>query len=198
FQGDGAETRVSALMGLNGMDGRGNIMIGLEWSRRDAVFQSNRKFYTNGWHDPNNPSGGFIVPPEFAPKAGNQPSQAALTALSPQAAPGTVGPGTTIYFNGDNTPFIQSHNGLGYNGPINSLAPGRYQTIKVLGSGTGGSAGNLDQAITAGYASLPDTRHSLFARVTFNITDNITAYSQFNFNPSEGDSSSFGYPPAVT
>jgi iron complex outermembrane recepter protein len=198
FQGDGAETRVSALMGMNGMDGRGNVMLGLEWAKRDAVYQSNRSFYTNGWLDPNNPSGGFIVPPEFAPTAGNQPSQAALNALFPSVAPGTVGPGTTIYFNGDNTPFIQGHNGLGYNGPLNSLAPGRYQAIKVLGSGTGGSAGNLDQAITAGFASIPEERHGLFASGTFNITDDISAYAQLNYNTSAVNSSSFGYPPAVT
>src|SRR5262249_9138836 len=137
-------------LGMNGADDRGNIMIGLEWAKRDPVFQADRKFYRDGWLDPNNPGGGFIVPPEYGPSAGNQPSQAALNSIFPQAPAGTVGPGTTIYFNADNTPFIQGHNGLGYNGPLNSLAPGRYQAIKVLGSGTGSSAGNLDQAITEG------------------------------------------------
>jgi len=198
FQGDGSETRASALLGMNGMDGHGNIMVGVEWAKRDPVYQANRTFYTNGWNDPNNPSGGFIVPPEYAPSAGNQPSQAAIDALFPQVAPGTVGRGTTIYFNADNTPFIQGHNGLGYNGPLNSLAPGRYQAIKVLGSGTGGSAGNLDQAITRQYASIPEERHSIFARGTFDFTDNISAYTQFSYDTNSVKSTSFGYPPAVT
>ncbi len=195
---DGADTRVSALMGLNGMDGKGNMMVGLEWSKRDAVYQSNRSFYTNGWLDPNNPSGGFIVPPEFAPAAGNQPSQAALDAIFTGAAPGTVGQGSTIYFNADNTAFIQGHNGLGYNGPLNSLAPGRYQAIKVLGAGTGTSAGNLDQAITQGFASIPMERHALFARGTFNFSDNISAFAQLSYNTSDVLTRSFGFPPAVT
>ena len=195
---DGADMRASALLGMNGADGRGNVMIGLEWAKRNAVLQADRKFYTNGWLDPNNPGGGFIVPPEFAPSAGNQPSQAAIDSLFPSVLPGTVGRGSTIYFNADNTPFIQGRNGLGYNGPLNSLAPGRYQAIKVLGSGTGSSAGNLDQAITQGYASIPSERHSLFARGTFNFSDSVSAYAQLGFNNSQVLTRSFGFPPAVT
>ena len=38
-QGDGAETRLSTLMGMNSADGRGNIMIGVDWTKRDGVFQ---------------------------------------------------------------------------------------------------------------------------------------------------------------
>jgi iron complex outermembrane receptor protein len=197
-KGDGGETRVSALMGMNGLDGRGNMMVGLEWAKREAVWQKDRSFYTDGWLDPNNPSGGFIVPPEYAPAAGNQPSQAALDSIFKSAPAGTVGPGSTIYFNSDNTAFIQGHNGLGYNGPLNSLDPGRYQAIKVLGSGTGSSAGNLDQAITQGFASIPMERHSLFARGSFNVTEDTSAYAQLSYNTSEVLTRSFGFPPAVT
>jgi outer membrane receptor protein involved in Fe transport len=195
---DGAETRVSTLIGMNGVDNRGNMMIGLEWAKRDPVYQADRDFYTNGWLDPNNPSGGFIVAPEFAPSAGNLPSQAALDSLFTTVTPGTIGTGSTIYFNADNTPFIQGRGGLGYNGPLNSLAPGRYQAVKVLGSGTGNSAGNLDQAITQGFASIPGERHSLFARGTFNFSDSVSAYAQLNYTTSEVLTRSFGYPPAVT
>jgi len=46
--GDGAETRFNALMGMNGADGRGNVMLGVDWTKRDAALQSNRKFYVNG------------------------------------------------------------------------------------------------------------------------------------------------------
>ena len=35
FHGDGGESRVSALMGMNGLDDRGNIMVGLEWVKRE-------------------------------------------------------------------------------------------------------------------------------------------------------------------
>src|SRR6185369_7981842 len=52
FESDGGETHISALMGLNGMDGRGNVMVGIDWNKRDAVFQNNRDFYRNGWLDP--------------------------------------------------------------------------------------------------------------------------------------------------
>ena len=74
FHGDGAETRISALMGMNGADGKGNVMLGIDWTKRDAAFQSNRKFYVNGWNDPGNPSGGFLNPPAY--QATSEPADA--------------------------------------------------------------------------------------------------------------------------
>ena len=66
-EGDGADTRVSALAGMNSADGRGNIMVGIDWTKRDGVLQANRDFYVNGWMDPSNPGGGFIVPRGITP-----------------------------------------------------------------------------------------------------------------------------------
>jgi outer membrane receptor protein involved in Fe transport len=175
FHSDGAETRANVLMGMNGMDGRGNIMVGVDWTKRDPVYQMDRAFYRNGWLDPGNPSGGFIVAPAFAPAAGNQPSQAALNSLFLQAAPGTVTPSTQINFNADGTPFVTT-GGLGYDGPLDSLAPGRYSAIKML------TSGSLDQAYTQGYVSVPLERHSFFSRGTFNITDEVSFFTQVNYS----------------
>ena len=98
FHSDGAETRASVLMGMNGMDDRGNIMIGLDWTRRDPVYQADRDFYRNGWLDPGNPGGGFIVGPAYAPVTGSSPSQAALNGLFPTAAAGVVTPSHSDQF----------------------------------------------------------------------------------------------------
>jgi iron complex outermembrane recepter protein len=189
--GGGAETHVSALMGMNGMDGKGNVMVGVEFDRRDPVFAGEREFYRNGWMDPNNPSGGFLVAPAYAPSAGNQPSQAALNGLFPQLPPGKVGPGTQINFNADGTPFIQA-GGVGYNGPLLSTAPGRYNMVKL------DSNGQLDQFFTGGWASTPLQRHSFYGRGTFNFTDDISAYTEINYSNIDAPSMAAGYAPAIT
>jgi len=197
-KGDGGETRASALMGMNAMDGRGNIMLGLDWTKRDPVYQDNRSFYSNGWIDPGNPSGGFIYAPSYAPASDTSlPTQAALNAAFPQAPAGTVTPGTQVYFNGDGTPFVSIAGGLGYNGPLNSLAPGRYSAITLL-NGQTSSPNNLSQSYTGGYISTPLERHSLFAHGTFNLTDYVTAYGQINYSNIQVETQGAGPSPAIT
>jgi iron complex outermembrane recepter protein len=196
FHGDGAETRASALMGVNGMEGRGNIMVGVDWNRRDPVYQIDRSFYRNGWLDPGDPSGGFIVGPAYAPSAGNAPSQAALTSLFPTAGAGIVTPSTQINFNADGTPFVAAGGGLGYDGPLNSLAPGRYTGMTVLNGHTS-SPNQLNQWFTQGYVSTPLQRHSIFGRGTFNINDDVEAYTQVNYSNIQVQTRG-GLSPAIT
>jgi outer membrane cobalamin receptor len=117
-EGDAEESKLSMLMGANSADGRGNVMIGMDWTKRSPAFQKDRDFYLNGWADPGNASGGFIVPNAYFPSPGNGPSQAAVDSLFPQTAPGTVSTTSEIYFNADGTPFVQPK-GYGYNGPLN-------------------------------------------------------------------------------
>ena len=190
FDSDGGETHVSALMGLNGLDDRGNIMVGIDWTKRDAVFQSNRDFYRNGWLDPGNPGGGFLVGPAYAPAAGNQPSQTALNGIFSEAPAGTVGPGSQINFNADGSAYVAA-GALGYNGPLNSLEPGRYTAIKQLTNGT------LDQAFTQGYVSVPLERHSFFGRGTFKFSDEVHAFTQVSYSSIDVKTRG-GLPPAIT
>ncbi|MEJ0039719.1 MAG: TonB-dependent receptor plug domain-containing protein [Gammaproteobacteria bacterium] len=191
FQSDGGETHVSALMGLNGMEGRGNIMVGIDWNKRDAVFQNNRDFYRNGWLDPGNPGGGFLVGPAYSPGT-NAPSAGALNSLFPG---GNVGTATQINFNADGTPYVAA-NGLGYNGPLNSLDYGRYMAIKKL-NGQTTNPNTLDQAFTQGYASVPLERHSLFGRGSFNFTDDLTAFTQVQYSNVKVETRG-ALPPAIT
>ncbi len=44
--------RFSTLLGVNGGDGNSNVMIGVEWYKREAVMQVDREFWRNGWADP--------------------------------------------------------------------------------------------------------------------------------------------------
>jgi iron complex outermembrane receptor protein len=197
FKGDAGDTRVSILMGMNGVDNRGNVMIGLDWTKRDAVYQRDRDFFSNGFTDPNNVSPGFIYAPSYAPASDPyMPSQAALNGLFPQAPAGTVGTSTQVYFNQDGSPFVQQNGGLGYNGPINSLAGGRYSSINVLGANTS-SPNQLQQQFTGALLSTPLQRYSMFGRGHFDINDDVTAYAQLDYNNTQVTSYN-GYAPAIT
>src|ERR1700733_4276443 len=54
--GDGNETRVSTLIGSKIADGRGNIVMGMEYYNRDEAYQKNRSFFPNSWSDPHTAS----------------------------------------------------------------------------------------------------------------------------------------------
>jgi iron complex outermembrane receptor protein len=197
YKGDAGNTRGSILMGMNSSDNRGNVMIGLDWTKRDAVYQDERSFYTNGFSDPNNVSSGFVFAPSYEPGGGTSaPSQAALNGLFPQAPAGTVGTSSEVYFNADGTPFVQQSGGLGYNGPINAAGTGRYSGIDVLSTHTS-SPNNLQQTYQGGLLSIPLQRYSMFGSGHYDINDNVTAYSKLDFNNTVVSSEN-GYSPAIT
>ncbi|HEV7714121.1 MAG TPA: TonB-dependent receptor plug domain-containing protein, partial [Steroidobacteraceae bacterium] len=79
--GDGQESRANALFGGKFSDGRGHMMLGVDWTKRDSVLQADREFYRNGWADKGTP-GGSLRGTVFRPNnAANRPSQAALNTV---------------------------------------------------------------------------------------------------------------------
>jgi len=193
-EGDAEENRYSMLLGMNSSDGRGNIMMGIDWLKRSPAFQRDREFFINGWSDPKNGSGGFVMPRSFFPTAGNLPSQAALNTLFPSLPPGSVGPGTEVRFNEDGTPFIDGRGGLGYKGPLNCFGTDECGVYSGL---VKKANGDLQQWNTEGYLSTPLERHSLFVRGNYEIADNIRAFAQANYSRVEVTQRG-GIPPAIT
>lgn len=196
-EGDGDENKLSLLMGLNSANGKGNIMMGLDVMRRQAVMQLDRDFYRNGWLDPTNPGSGFVNARSIGsgeaqiPGGVNRPSQAAVDKLFPQVAAGKIGSSTQIFFNDDGSPFVVAGS-LGYNGPLNCLSNcGAFTGVKKLANG------NLDQFFTGGYASTPLDRHSFFAKGEYHFNDNITGYLQATYS-NVAVTQRGGLPPAVT
>ncbi len=201
-KGDGEENRLSMLMGINSANGKGNLMMGLDVSRRNPVMAKDRDFYVNGWLDPNNPGGGFMNARSIGtgeaqiPGGVNKPSQAAVDKLFPQVAPGKIGNSTQIFFNNDGSPFVVA-GALGYNGPLNCLQNcGAFTMIKKLAV-PANAPGNLDQIFTDGYASTPMDRHSFFAKGEYHINDNLTTYMQATYSNVVVQQRG-GLPPAVT
>jgi iron complex outermembrane receptor protein len=210
-EGDGEETRFSTLLGVNGEGGRSNVLLGVEWYKRESVLQRDRDFFVKGWNDPTNETGGFLNATGYSPglvSAGpltpagasgpgvpaNRPSQAAIDALfAPYGiAPGTVTPSAEIYFMPDGTPFTLG-GGINYNGPI--------MRLDTTGDGLSGVRrqpnGSLAQVNVDAFAATPLERRSIFGRATVDLNDNLTAFAQANYSNVEVTTRG-GYPPAIT
>jgi outer membrane receptor protein involved in Fe transport len=176
-EGGGEETSVSALVGGNFADGRGNAMLGISYTERHELMASERKFYTDGWRDPNTP-GGEGIPFSNIEFPGNAPSAAAFAAIF---GTGRNYAGEEVYVNPDGTLFLNSaaNRGIGYTGPQND-------EFKILGSGTANpgtvSANNLNQAITT-----PLQRYSVFGNAHFDINDNASVFLQANMSSMQVD-----------
>ena len=120
-EGDGEETRFTTLIGVNSDDGDANVMFGAEWYKREAVFQRDRDFWSEGWYDPASDAGGFIQMAGYSPST-NRPTQAAVDALftasgAPGYTPGRVPNTGEIYFNPDGSPFVLA-GAYNYRGPL--------------------------------------------------------------------------------
>ncbi|MFM1886502.1 MAG: hypothetical protein RL026_1659 [Pseudomonadota bacterium] len=186
-QGDGTEKRISALMGMNSADGRGNVMISVDWTKRDGVFQRDREFYVNGWRDNRNPGGDFPQAPGLATggNAGlptNNPSAAALCGVVGVALSATGGCSVAdVRFNNDGSAFAPGAglNLAGYTGPLGALDAGRFTMVNRMANG------NFDQKYTTQYASTPLERHSLFMKGRYDLTDNTTAFIQASYSNNE-------------
>ena len=208
-EGDGQETRFTSLLGVNGEGGNGNVMLGVEWYKRDEVLNRDREFYRKGWEDQTNQTGGFLNATGFSPGQVtvntsnitlnqavlplNRPTQAAVdTLFAPYGfAPGAVSNSSEIYFQPDGRPFTLS--GLNYTGPIMSY--------DMKGDGFAGvhrqPNGSLQQVNVDGLLATPSERRSVFGRATFDMNDNLTAFAQATYSNIEVTTRG-GFPPAIT
>jgi iron complex outermembrane recepter protein len=207
-EGDGEERKFSTLIGVNGADGNSNVMVGVEWYKRDLVLQRDREFYRNGWEDSTNQTGGFLLGTGYSPGqvtvntsnitsnttvlAVNRPSQAAVNALfAPYGVTPPAGVASEVYFQPNGRPFLLS--GFNYDGPIMS-----YDNN---GDGFAGvhrqPNGSLQQVNIEALAATPAERRSVFGRARFDMNDNLTAFAQATYSNVEVMTRG-GYPPAIT
>lgn len=188
-EGGGKENAVSALLGGNFGDGRGNAMLGLSYTDREVLMAGDRKFYRDGWYDTNTPGGNALPFSQIGFSSGNRPTAGAFETVF--GAGGTY-TNETVYVNPDGTLFLNSaaYPGVSYTGPNGT------DEFKVLGSGTTNpgsvSANNLDQAITT-----PLTRFSIFGNAHYDISDKTTAFVQANMSSMQVDTV-LNYAPATS
>ncbi len=194
-EGDGEESRLTSLIGVNSADGDANVMFGAEWYKREAVFQRDRDFWSEGWYDAGSDAGGFIQMAGFSPST-IRPTQAAVDALftasgAPGYTPGRVPNSGEIYFNPDGSPFVLA-GAYNYRGPYGSTNIGTgFSGVRLQPNG------NLGQVFTEALASTPLDRRSVFGKAQTDISERVTAFVQANYSNTEVETRG-GYPPAIT
>jgi iron complex outermembrane recepter protein len=200
--GDGDEYRLSAVMGTDFSDGRGNITFAVEQYNREAALERNRDFYTKSWVDPNQPSddlftfgsAGYNGAFDF-----NNPDLGTVRALFPKSPLTTnqtpltpffhnfrFGPNGEIWtLNGDNLSKYESIGGV-YNEEF-----AKRNAFDTTVPQQGATISNLKYNNTDAYASAPQERRSFFVAGNYDLTDSINFYTQASF--SESDTSTLIY-----
>jgi iron complex outermembrane receptor protein len=210
--GDAQEYRISALMGGNfGEGGRGNIMVGAEYTKRGDAFLVDREFYRNRYMDPTVAGTDFWWTETSYNPAGNLPDQAVVDSIfsGPDRPPGVNILNTNNFLlNDDGT--LYSSIGVGF-GSLGASANPSAQVPTAFPTDPGGTYrynGPLDglfrKRVTNGlaqndlnaYVSTPLTRYSLFTRGSFQLTDRVSYFAQGVLSQSDVNTIS-QYSPAV-
>lgn len=174
-QGDGSETRFSAVVGSGLAEGRGNVLFGAEWMRRTLVRERDRGFFTSAWTDPGTAGGGDLLNVSAYVPDANLPSQERVDEIF--AGYPQVSNSTAFFVNPDGTLFKNTYvpgnpaaSSVRYAGPLEGL--------KLTDQGV------LVQPDREQLLSTPLDRYSLFGRAVFEFTDTFGMVTQASFSTS--------------
>src|SRR6202047_669987 len=172
--GDGATEQVSALLGGNFAEDRGNMVLAFEYSERGVVHGADRPFFANIRELARPPEG--VIP---AGTFGTAPTIAAVNGVL-AGYPGTTPIAGSGAYNGslgvntDGTIFtdlaapncVQNYRGLGQLKGVN-ISPSCSQVQVALGQ----------------YFAIQEalTKYNALDRSNYKINDDVSAYTQFNF-----------------
>nr|WP_283773487.1 TonB-dependent receptor [Altererythrobacter sp. KTW20L] len=180
-EGDGAEYSLSAMMGTNFADGRGNISLAVSTSDRRPSFRRDRSWFQDLWANPD--VGGNYFFPTFSgisQTGSNANYQAVLNSYFPNRDPATnVSATGSLYFLPDGTPFTFGNSAAGVSGVSNfpvSMIDGQ-ETVRS-------SLGGISQNFQEDYLNLPMTRYNFYTRGSYEINDWVAAVAQGYFNTS--------------
>lgn len=171
--GDGATEHVSALLGGNFADNRGNMVLAFEYSERGVVHGEDRSFFANIRQ--------LARPPEGILPAGTFGAAPTIAAVNSVLAgyPGTTPIAGSGAYNGSL--------GVNTDGTIftDLAAPNcvqNYRGIGQKGVNIGKGCTQVQVALGQFFAiQVPLTKYNVFARSTYKINDSVSAYTQFSF-----------------
>jgi iron complex outermembrane recepter protein len=199
--GDGAQLQISALLGSNFADGRGNVMLGLEHADRSTSYDIKRPWYRPRLDDPF-VAGSLIGETyvDFAIEPPSQrPTQAAIDSLFTDMPPCTLPNGSACptpnpngkYFvnptpDGTGTLFTGGAAFFGTTGHAGSYryeGPWEHPDHPGLPFRKMGANNVIYEQLEAIQAinSVPLERYSAFAKAQFAFTDSVSAYLRGNF-----------------
>ncbi len=174
-KGDGATNRVSVIAGGKFADGRGQALIAFEYSDRAAVKGEDRAFFRN-IRQLARPPEGIIGAGSFG---GGAPTIAAVNGVLAGYTGTTPISGTGNYtgaigVNTDGTIFTM---GAGANCVQNFRGLGTIKGINISPACT-----NVQVALGQYFdVQVPLKKYNVFARTSYELSDAVTAYAQFNF-----------------
>src|SRR5690606_37707706 len=174
-RGDGEQYQFSGLLGANYSDGRGNVLFGATYAKRGTIKGKERDWVRAGWRDPGTSAGGV-------------PGGSNLSAINCAAAVC----GNTFMLTQNGSQYLIDQNGSLFdaNDPLNPAHP--YTGPLSYESGykinPNGSLGYFDK--DASMLALPLERFSLFGSTNYNLTENVTFFTEARF--SETQTRSFG------
>jgi iron complex outermembrane receptor protein len=181
-RGDNEIVDISATMGGNFADNRGNAVVALSYADRGEVQNADIDFLQDGFRAGAVPASSSFLSSGYYNPIANQPSLDALNAYFAQfgAPPGAVTRATQIGFNNDQQSLFNITGANIYNYQ-NPLFP-RY----AIDSFTNPASRTVKQNFSADtLASLPLTRYSAFGSANYNITDDVqffghVIYTRYN------------------
>ncbi len=209
-EGDGSESRLSAVLGTNFSDRRGNVTIGIEAYKRQASYERDHALFHEWWARPDTPGtfglqgvngyqcNGPDCPPDAIVRAVFADRPAGSFPFNPNG-PQTGARG--FLFSPDGTIFTNSRGGL-----YRANGTSRFST-PIDGSEYVGFAA-LDSNLPAGQTALPyqnvkwnhqnnfleapQERYSFFASGHLAVTDSIRAFARATFAESQTRTVLFG------
>jgi outer membrane receptor protein involved in Fe transport len=213
-EGDGQESQVSGLIGTTFADGRGNVMVGLEWADRGKAYDVNRSWLRRNFSNPLTASNetwsdtyvDFSLVPSGVPAgttaAAAAPNQAAINAIfgaRPTAACVLPTGAACTYPSPTGKYFVnRSGNGTGslYTG---ALGFGAVNGNSAMGTsryngGFGdpdlpyrklGADGTLRQNNLDALSTVPLSRVSMFGKAEYEFAENVSAYLRGNLAHTE-------------
>ena len=182
--GDGPQQGVNVTAGSNFDNDRGNAVLSLGYSNRDALFYGQRANVTRS--DFATISSAVTDPRILAVSglSGTKP-QGSATFLAPNLPNQTVENNLFAgygYAGGVNNTFSLGFNNDGtlFNGPANYRGPTSIDYSTIPGSGVRSNAGFYNTG-ALNYIQLPITRYNAYSSAEYAITPHIKAYGQFIF-----------------
>ena len=173
--GGAEESRISALFGSNLLDGRGNIMLGFEMSKREPLLKGDREFYQSGFADRsvNGDQTGTLTASGINIGATNPANIGVVNQIfnnQPSGVPAVTNNGV-FFMNSDGTVYkSQAAPNYRYNGEFADPDGTVWRKLN--------RDGNLQQNQPFIVAQLPLERYSMFARAHMDLTDNIRIFGQ--------------------
>lgn len=190
-QGGGEEYRVSTLVGAALDGGRGSVMLGAEYYKREQLLRSQRKSYQDARADPTVRGEEFFLSENYitSNSSANGFDQALLNSYFSDLPAGVnIGRNSPLYFNDDGSLWVNTSTTQG----------GTYYPLLLNYQGTFDPNGQklvdtglLEQNNPDRILSSPQERYSFFAQGDYEISDWINFTSQAYFARTETRSVSF-------